>query len=299
MNRRKGVQPDRDCVCFFVSDLHGSRDRYNKLFRLIRLEKPDAVFIGGDLLPPGLVLRSSRIGPVHQDFIHEFLFMRLSRLRAEMGEEYPTFFLILGNDDGRFEESSILDVATSGVWHYIHNRHIHWCDYLVFGYAYVPPTPFLLKDWERYDVSRYVDVGSVSPEEGVYSIPVSDYERRYATIQDDLASFTRGYDVSRGIFLFHAPPYKTNLDRAALDNKMIDHAPLDVYIGSMAIRRFIEEKQPFITLHGHVHESARITGQWKDRIGKTWMFSAAHDGSELALVRFRPSAPEKASRALI
>jgi len=41
-----------------------------------------------------------------------------------------------------------------------------------------------------------------------------------------------------------------------------------------------------VTLHGHVHESARLTGAWQDRIGRTVCLSAAHDGPELALVRF-------------
>ena len=37
--------------CFFVSDIHGSRDRYTTLFAAIEDEKPRAVFLGGDLLP--------------------------------------------------------------------------------------------------------------------------------------------------------------------------------------------------------------------------------------------------------
>ena len=38
-------------LCFFVSDLHGKIDRYQKLFSFIKTEKPAAVFIGGDLFP--------------------------------------------------------------------------------------------------------------------------------------------------------------------------------------------------------------------------------------------------------
>ena len=56
----------------------------------------------------------------------------------------------------------------------------------VYGYSFVPPTPFQLKDWERYDVSRFVDPGCVSPEEGMRTIPVSDQEQRFTTIQKDL-----------------------------------------------------------------------------------------------------------------
>jgi Icc-related predicted phosphoesterase len=78
----------------------------------------------------------------------------------------------------------------------------------------------------------------------------------------------------------------------------VDHAPLDVHVGSIAIRRFIEARQPRATLHGHVHESARLTGAWQERIGRTVCLSAAHDGPELALVRFDLENPAAARREL-
>ena len=37
----------------FVSDLHGKKRRYNTLFKIIEKEKPDSIFLGGDLLPGG------------------------------------------------------------------------------------------------------------------------------------------------------------------------------------------------------------------------------------------------------
>ncbi|HQV34124.1 MAG TPA: hypothetical protein PKV71_19705 [Calditrichia bacterium] len=156
-----------------------------------------------------------------------------------------------------------------------------------------------MKDWERYDVSRYVDPGCVSPEEGAHSIPVTPRELRYSTIQKDLEQLVAQDDLRRALMLFHSPPYQTKLDRAALDGKMIDYVPLDVHIGSIAIKRLIEARQPAITLHGHVHESARLTGEWKERIGATWCFSAAHDGPELSLIRFSIEHPEMATRTLI
>ena len=122
----------------------------------------------------------------------------------------------MGNDDPRFEEAAVLDVASQGIWEYIHNRKVGFHDFHIYGYAYVPPTPFRLKDWERYDVSRYVDPGCISPEEGIRSFPVSDQEKRYATIQNDLARLTGDDNLDKAIFLFHAPPYKTTLDLAAL-----------------------------------------------------------------------------------
>ena len=284
--------------CFFVSDLHGHPDRYRKLFRRISAELPIAVFLGGDLLPSGLSARAS-LDFDHEDFVNGFLVRQLTRLKDELGEAYPRVFVILGNDDSRSEEPTIIAAATTGVWQYIHDRRVSFQSHDVYGYACVPPTPFLLKDWERYDVSRYVDPGCVSPEDGHRSIPIAQNQTRYATIKDDLTDLVGDRPVDRAIFLFHSPPYQTNLDRAALDGKMLDHVPLDVHVGSVAIQRFIETRRPLITLHGHVHESARITGAWRQLIGPTHCFSAAHDGPELALVRFDPANPATATRSLI
>lgn len=273
-------------TCFFVSDLHGKTDRYNKLFDAIANDPPKVVFLGGDLLPHELISQTSD-DKAHQDFINDFLVPGFWKLHETLQDAYPRVFLILGNDDPRFEESAIQDAAKKGVWEYIHKRKSRIDDFSIFGYAYIPPTPFQLKDWERYDVSRYVDPGCISPEEGRRSVPISVTTEKYATIQKDLEGLVGEDDLSRSIFLFHTPPYKTNLDRAALDGQVIDHAPLDVHVGSIAVKRFIETRQPLVTLHGHIHESARLTGAWREKIGQTHAFSAAHDGPELALVRFK------------
>ena len=284
--------------CFFVSDLHGQADRYRKLFRLIGEERPSAVFVGGDLLPLGLTALET-LDFDHQDFVNGFLVRQLKQLQESLAEAYPRVFVILGNDDSRSEEATIIAAATTGVWEYIHDRRVSFLRNDVYGYACVPPTPFLLKDWERYDVSRYVPPGSIAPEDGHRSVPMAENQIKYATIKEDLCTLVGDRPVDQAIFLFHSPPYQTNLDRAALDGRMIDYAPLDVHVGSIAIQRFIEKKQPLITLHGHIHESAGITGAWSQRIGRTFCLSAAHDGPELALVRFDSENPATATRELI
>jgi Icc-related predicted phosphoesterase len=285
-------------LCFFASDLHGRTDRYLKLLRAVEAERPAAVFLGGDLLPSGLGLAES-VDPDQIDFINGFMAPSFERVRSALGTGYPEVFAILGNDDPRFEEAAMLDVATRGLWHYAHDRRIGWRGYTVFGYACIPPTPFRLKDWERYDVSRYVDPGCASPEEGMRTVPVTQSEVRYGTIQQDLEGLVGDRPLDRAIMLFHSPPYKSALDRAALDGRSVDYVPIDVHVGSIAIARLIVARQPRITLHGHVHESARITGEWSARIGDTCAFSAAHDGPELALVRFDPDDPSSATRELL
>jgi Icc-related predicted phosphoesterase len=283
---------------FFVSDLHGHINKYQILFDSILTHKPEAVFLGGDLLPHEYYSRKN-FQTAHGDFINEFLVKRLYELRKTVGEFYPRIFIILGNDDSKTEEPSLVAATNDGILEYIHFRNACLHHYLVLGYANIPPSPFTLKDWEKYDVSRFVDPGCVSPEEGFRTVPVPTEEVRYGTIQQDLSDLTDGLNLENSIFLFHCPPYHSQLDRADLDGQMIDHVPLDVHIGSIAIQRFIEEKQPLITLHGHVHESSRLTGAWKQKIGQTVAISAAYEGSELALVKFDPEDPDNATREII
>jgi uncharacterized protein len=283
----------RETNCFFVSDLHGKPDRYRKLFNAVEKEMPDAVFFGGDLLPH----RMKKV-ETFDSFTQDFLFPELKKLKDTRKDRAPDVFMILGNDDAGSEEDSFIEESRNGLFHYIHQKKIKWQGFSIFGYSFVPPSPFQLKDWEKYDVSRYVDPGCIPPTEGFRTKePKEDIE--YATIQKDLVALAGTEDLSKAIFLFHSPPYQTLLDRAALDGKMVDHAPLDVHVGSIAIKRFIEERQPLITLHGHIHESTRLTGHWKQQLGKTIAFNAAHDGQELSIIKFNPADLASSERVIV
>jgi len=71
------------------------------------------------------------------------------------------------------------------------------------------------------------------------------------------------------IFNLHCPPHGTMLDRApqlTADLKVVldGGEPRIVSVGSMAVRTLIEEVQPVLSLHGHIHESKAIA-----KIGKT------------------------------
>jgi len=68
------------------------------------------------------------------------------------------------------------------------------------------------------------------------------------------AGFAQLENVQNFILVSHTPPVRTNTDRLA-DGK---------HVGSRAVRTFIEEKQPFLCLSGHIHES-----RGQDTIGRT------------------------------
>ncbi|MEM3161544.1 MAG: metallophosphoesterase [Candidatus Bathyarchaeia archaeon] len=81
------------------------------------------------------------------------------------------------------------------------------------------------------------------------------------------------------IFNFHAPPYQSMIDEAPLLDKdlnpVIQHGRvIMVPVGSKAVKKMIEKYQPFLGLHGHIHESSGCM-----KIGRTY---CVNPGSEYA-----------------
>ena len=276
-----------------MSDLHGNIKKFLKLFEIIRRNRPDAVFLGGDLLPKSFEMETTM-----EEFLEIIIFSEFKKIKKELKKNIR-FFTILGNDDPRIFEKDFIAASERGTIDYVHDKTEKFGEFFVTGYSFVPPTPFQLKDWEKYDVSRFVDVGAVSPEEGFRTLDIDEDKIKHSTISEDLRELSKNSPVEKTIFLFHSPPYNSNLDRSSLDNEMVDHVPVDVHLGSIGIKRFIEKKQPMLTLHGHIHESVKLTGTWKEKIGKTFSFSAAHDGPELALIKFNTYNLDKAKRDII
>ena len=231
-------------------------------------------------------------------FITNFLFRRFKKLKEKMECAYPEVYLIPGNDDHKILFDTTAEGEKAGLWCNLHNRCIVIGKYRFYGYACVPPTPFMIKDWERFDISPIVGPGCISPAKGYYSVP-PDHDPEKDTIQKELQLLVNTDSLEFGIFLFHSPPYQTVLDQAEIQAESTDLQPLRTSVGSKAIREFIEEKQPYITMHGHIHESVRLTGLWKQALGRTCSFSAAHDGPELAVIKFELHNPLSVTRRII
>ncbi|MCY0860438.1 MAG: metallophosphoesterase [Sulfolobaceae archaeon] len=78
----------------------------------------------------------------------------------------------------------------------------------------------------------------------------------------------------------HPPPFNTNLDLAPLLDK--DLKPVVrggeivmQHVGSQGVRKIIEEYQPLLGLHGHIHESRAF-----DKIGKTIVINPGSEYGE-------------------
>jgi Icc-related predicted phosphoesterase len=67
-------------------------------------------------------------------------------------------------------------------------------------------------------------------------------------------------DPRRAVFMIHVPPHDSGLDTAPLLNENLRPTVSagDVLrgpVGSTAVRRIIEDYQPLLSIHGHIHES--------------------------------------------
>ncbi|MFZ4592378.1 MAG: metallophosphoesterase, partial [Ignavibacteria bacterium] len=70
---------------FFVSDLHGRKTRYDKLFEAIYSEMPQLVLIGGDVLPSGISILSDE--SINGDFLDDYLANKFEVLKKKMKDK--------------------------------------------------------------------------------------------------------------------------------------------------------------------------------------------------------------------
>ena len=269
---------------FFTSDLHGQTGLYEQLLAIAAADRPDAVIIGGDLGPhspgeQGLALQ--------RVFLQGFLVEFARRLREASAA--TELMLIMGNDDWA-ANADCLEVHHGELWHSLHGRAVEAHGVRVAGISWVPITPFKIKDWERWE-----DGEPESPTrlDGLLSrggrmLPHAfDPAVRQPTIAaalDELAALSPPADT---LLVAHTPPRDTLCDVLASG----------AHVGSRALRRHVERHQPPLVLSGHIHESPRTTGTYRDTIGATPVVNPGQFGtSRLCGVWFDPRRPHDTLR---
>lgn len=225
----------------YASDLHGNHEAYEKLFSL----DADAVVLGGDLLPYPLKSGGDLLA-LQRRFVEGYLAHKMATR--------PCYW-IPGNDDWAAVLGPLEAAGTP-----LHGRAVPFLDGLsIAGYGCVPVTPFGMKDFDRVDVPGW-EPGQApkrclwSSPAGIEPVPLSAVMGR-PTIEDDLAALAARSDPAKTVYVVHTPPYATTLDR--LQGGITP-------IGSRALRSFIDNRRPPLTLHGHVHESPGV-----ERLGRT------------------------------
>ncbi len=269
---------------FFTSDLHGSSELYEQVVALAAKHRPRAVLLGGDLAPhatgaPGV--ERQRV------FLEGFLVEFARRLReASPGAE---LLLLMGNDDWSANHD-VLERFDGLLWHSLHAKHVVVDDVSVAGLSWVPITPFAIKDWERWEDGGEESPsrlhGWVSGRDGVREWRF-DPEQREPTIADGLAALAAASDPTTTIYVLHSPPRDTACDVISTRQ----------HVGSRAIRAFVEAHQPRLVLSGHIHESPRVSGAWRDRVGGTPVVNPGQFGGPLLSgVWFDPHRPDETLR---
>lgn len=279
-------------TCISVADIHGNIVQYEKLKTLVASERFDSVFMCGDLLPKTggswHINNKVRTIAMQADFIENYFFSYL----VELGK-IADVYAIFGNDDFSSNYSMLAQAAIENV-HFLNRQvkkmQVYGRDLYVAGYPYVGLTPFYHKDWERWDelprslpYKIYRTDGYIS-REGAH-IPVDLYNDTQ-TIADDIRVLSRLSDPKDTVYIFHEAPFNTPLDQIASDNKYIKNGQL--HIGSQAIRRFIKDKHPLLTMHGHIHETFAESGDFCWRNDASVSFTAANDFTSdmLAYIEF-------------
>jgi Icc-related predicted phosphoesterase len=269
---------------FFTSDLHGQSDFYEQALACARAGSPRAVILGGDLGPHAHGERGLR----HQRVFLEGLLLEFAR---RLREAVPSaeLLLLMGNDDWRANHD-VLELHDGREWRVLHDRVLELDGVCVAGLSWVPITPFALKDWERWEDGEAESParlsGWVSDAGGMHE-QAFDPDRRSPTIAGALGDLAARAPGRETIFVLHSPPLGTACDQIHGGH----------HVGSRAIRRFVEERQPPLVLSGHIHESPRVSGHWRDTVGTSVVVNPGQFGTpRIAGVWFDPRRPAETLR---
>ncbi|MBU4492121.1 MAG: metallophosphoesterase [Euryarchaeota archaeon] len=214
----------------FVTDLHGSKWKYERLFKAAKDFRANIVINGGDLLP-------GNNEPFSQgEFITNYLDNHFARFNSA-GIYYLCY---LGNDDLRIFDELFEETC---------NKYY----------------PFRLKDRCRMDTDDYIfqeqfGTGLLSTPDGWQEIDDwFTHVKKLPTIEVELSRLVRPKDMANSVYVIHIPPNRLGLDRCYDGSE----------VGSKAIYNFLKKYQPKLSLHGHIHESPELTGRWYAQLGRT------------------------------
>jgi Icc-related predicted phosphoesterase len=248
--------PTRVC---YTSDLHGDVQLYEQLGDLLRAQRPNLVLLGGDLVRD--VDRNAPVLPQVARMTQEFIHHVASWCAAD---PQLTVACIAGNHEIVPVRDAFQDHHDRGDFVLLDpGRSWQYAGFAWLGYPCTPPSPHWAKDFERRDMPAdpapaFEGVEWDAVAQDLRPVDLDEYFVRQLVIAAELEQAIPA--ANPWILVAHGPPHDTNLDH-------LPHVPYP--IGSRAVRRFIEQRQPYLALHGHVHESPQITGSYIDRLGGT------------------------------
>jgi len=240
----------------YVTDLHGNIPKYNKIFDIAKELKVGAVVNGGDLYPKNIDLHKQ--GQFITGFFDSYL-QKFEKINIP-------YLLIPGNDDLKTFDGLLQDICNQYKNIFlIQKQKIELNGYEFIGFDLVADYPFRLKDRCRRDADYFVFPKQFG--KGLLSTPIGfdeiddwiKYSIEISTLEDELTCLPTPNNIDKTIYIIHMPPSKLGLDVCSDWKK----------VGSDSVYNFIKQKQPMLSLHGHIHESVYMTRVWESTIGKT------------------------------
>ncbi len=282
---------------FFATDVHGSEQCFRKFLNAAAVYEVDALVLGGDVTGKVVVPlvadgTESWSGELHGEPVTARGEGELTELRKRirsMGRYdvvlTPDAKAELDADPARVEAAFRVAMRESlERWVALAEERLQVPCFMMLGND----------DFEELADSLRGSDAVTYAEDGVYELP-GGYELAsigYSTptpwdtprelSEEELgvridAVVARVREPEQAVFNFHCPPRDTHLDQAPmLDEELrprVDASGVRVgSVGSVAVRRAIEEAKPLLGLHGHVHESPAA-----QRLGRTVCINPGSD----------------------
>lgn len=241
----------------FVTDLHGDISKYRRALEAALKHGAVAIVNGGDMLTLDGDLHGSQ-----RECLEGFLFSHFK----ECSEAGVACLGLLGNDDLKIHDDAFDKLCRSHKNCFnLAQRRVEMGGFEFIGMNWVADYPFRLKDRCRPDAPGHISQkqfgsGLLSTDEGFREL--GDWPAYAANLPDldrELAALPTPSNPAKAVYVIHMPPAGLGLDVISSGER----------VGSAAVRRFIETMSPLLTLHGHIHESPAVSGEWKANVGNT------------------------------
>ena len=291
--------------CYMCSDLHAANRTFRKLLNAIKLNvyETQVVLIAGDLTGKAIVpVIAQGGGRYYATFLdqehhieteaerqkveqsisdigyypHVASQEEVDALRADPEKMNALFRQHMLQRVGEWVELAEERIGKSGIQFYMMpgNDDDKGVDAIIARSSYVTNPVGKVINLDEYHEMISFDYANPTP----WHTPREWSEEEY--YEHIKASASQLKQVHRAVFMIHVPPYDSGLDTAPeLDKDMRPRVTmgdvLRIPVGSTGVRRAIQELQPLVSIHGHVHEAP---GQGK--IGRTTCFNAGSEANQ-------------------
>jgi len=254
-----------------ISDIHQMISKWEEAVKLCQKQKFDVVILNGDIFPKDKGITSQL------SFITRF-----NKYAQQIKDTGTQFLFLLGNDDNQLLIPEMEKGHKKSLWYYMAGEVVKIKGYEFAGMPYVPDYPFGYKFWCR---GEFKDSLRINPSQYGKPLlinasnqfePIKDYfkymEEQESIWESLVKVAAKVKHMGRSIWLIHAPPSDLFLD-------VCSHG---ARVGSKAVYKFIQEYQPLLTIHGHIHESPEYNGhKWCQQEGKTLCVQGGQVGFDL------------------